>query len=76
MPIFTTMVDTWYASYLLSHEKQTKHSHLFKSRIYESSDFFAGLSWTHSCVCGQLMANGLTYMSGCCLAISWSDEHS
>lgn len=25
-------------------------------------------------VCGQLIARGLTYMSGYCLGVSWSDE--
>lgn len=29
---------------------ETTHSHLFKSKFCESNNFFAGLSWSHSCV--------------------------
>lgn len=71
MSIFTTAVYTWYVSYLLLHEKQTKMTTIYLNHnsVDLPNAFAADLS-----VCGRVMTNGLTYMSACCLVVSWSDE--
>ena len=49
---------------------ETTHSHLFKSKFCESNNFFAGLSWTHSCVNWWPMIS-LTHWLLCTHQLEW-----
>lgn len=47
MPIFTTMVDTWYASYLLPHEKQNTAIYVNHKSMNQAISLLVSAGLTH-----------------------------